>query len=113
MDVEEKEQDDIRNRTIACEILFDRCLSRSLRAGRDWVEDRQGEFNLWAATLRANSVGRASLDYRVRDNPDIRELVCDLLAGLSEALNSLLQKGIAGLRLEQQNNPDLILNSWI
>ena len=89
----EDEQGEIRKRTEACQQLFMHCLATPSFSGTYWIEDRQGEFNLWAASLKATSPGRASLDYRVRDNPDLRESICDLLAGLSEALEELLGTG--------------------
>jgi hypothetical protein len=81
----------IRLRAEGCQSLFARCLSNPLFAELDWFENRQGEFNLWAASLKALSVGRPSFDYRLRDRPEVREMICDLLEGLAEALASLLQ----------------------
>jgi hypothetical protein len=87
--------EEIRRRTEACQSLFKHYLSNPLFSELDWFENRQGEFNLWAASLKAASIGRSSLDYRVRDSPEVRELICDLLDGLSEALEGLLQTGMA------------------
>jgi hypothetical protein len=70
-----------------------RCLSISVSSRLDWLENRQGEFNLWDAGLKATRVGRSSLDHRVRDRPELRELICDLLDGLAEALENYLQTG--------------------
>lgn len=81
----------ISARTIACRTLFVRCLSIRVFNELDWFENRQGEFSLWDSGLKAADVGRASLDYRVRDRPDLHELICGLLDGLSEALGDCLQ----------------------
>ncbi|KAL6832172.1 hypothetical protein V8C40DRAFT_238033 [Trichoderma camerunense] len=81
----------ISTRTVACQRLFARCLSIHVFNELDWFENRQGEFGLWESGLRAADVGRASLDHRVRDRPDVRELICDLLDGLSEALEDCLR----------------------
>ncbi len=45
-------------------------------------------------------MGRPSLDYRLRDRPEVRELICDLLEGLSEALTSLLRPGASTAETE-------------
>ena len=91
---------EIRRRTEACQSLFEHCLSNPHFSELDWFENRQGEFNLWVASLKAASIGRPSLDYRVRDSLEVRELICDLLDGLSEALEGLLQIGMADCRLK-------------
>ena len=91
---------EIRRRTEICQSLFAHCLSNPLFSELDWFENRQGEFNLWAASLKATSIGRSSLDHRVRDNPEVCELICDLVDGLSEALEGLLQTGMADRRLK-------------
>jgi hypothetical protein len=78
----------IRGRVEACQRLFTVPGFPDL----DWFETRQGEFNLWAATLKAGNNDRSSLDYRLRDNPEVRGSICDLLDGLIEELE-LLQTG--------------------
>ncbi|KAH8897709.1 hypothetical protein GQ53DRAFT_884487 [Thozetella sp. PMI_491] len=85
----------IRERTGACQALFAQCITIPARI--DWFEDRQGEFNLWASGLKADIDGRASLDFRVRTRPDVRELICDLLDGLCEALETILSPKVPGL----------------
>lgn len=90
---------DIRRRTEICQSLFSECLSNPLFSDLDWFENRRGDFNLWVASLKAASAGRSSLDYRVRDTPEVRELICDLLDGLSEALEGILRTGTADCRL--------------
>jgi hypothetical protein len=87
--------EEIRRRTEACQSLFSHCLSNPVFSELDWFENRQGEFNLWAASLKAASIGRSSLDYRLKDSPEVQELICDLLDGLSEALASLLKLGVS------------------
>ena len=42
----------------------------------------------------ATRVGRSSLDHRVRDRPELREMICDLLDGLAEALENYLETGM-------------------
>lgn len=86
MDHIENSQDTIRTRTITCQTLFAQCLQLPLDVELDWLEDWQGIFSLWSAGLKAESVGRSSLDHRVRDHAEIRETICGLLDGLSEGL---------------------------
>lgn len=87
-------QGGIRQRTDSCRRLFIARLSRpDLPARLDWLEDRLGEFNLWSVGIKADSTGRASLDHRVRTRPDIREVICDLLDGLCEALEASEEDG--------------------
>jgi len=85
---------DIRGKTKACQELFIRCVSLPLFSRLDWFENRQGEFNLWDYGLKATGIGRSSLEHRVRDRPDVPEVICDLLDGLAEALEDYLQTGI-------------------
>ncbi|OIW27242.1 hypothetical protein CONLIGDRAFT_645529 [Coniochaeta ligniaria NRRL 30616] len=74
----------------ACREAFTRCLSNPTFSELDWFENRQAEFNLWIASLKATRTGKTSLDHRVREYPEVRGLICDLLAGLLEALEGLL-----------------------
>jgi hypothetical protein len=94
----------VRHRAEVCQSLFSRCLLHPLFSELDWFENRQGEFNLWAASLKVISSGRPSLDYRLRDRPEVQELICDLLDGLSEALVSLLQP--VATELERENDDE-------
>lgn len=86
----------LRDRTLACQSLFSRCVSISFAntSRLDLFESWQGQFNLWAAGLKATQDNKSSLDYRVRHRADIRELMGDLLSGLAEALESCLHTGI-------------------
>ncbi|KAJ0125421.1 TPR domain-containing protein [Diaporthe amygdali] len=86
----------LRDRTLACQSLFSRCVSISFTntSRLDLFESWQGQFNLWAAGLRATQYNKSSLDYRVRQRADIRELMGDLLSGLTEALESCLHTDV-------------------
>lgn len=75
----------IRRRVEACQNLFSVLKFPDL----DWFENRQGEFNLWAATLKAGNNDRSSLDHRLRENPEVHGSICDLLDGLIEELERL------------------------
>ncbi|KAK2728637.1 hypothetical protein CKAH01_10767 [Colletotrichum kahawae] len=60
----------------------------------EWFEFRQAEFNLWSRTISAATEGKSSLDYRLQHHPEWRKLVCNLLDGLMEAFDDLLQLGM-------------------
>ncbi|KAJ5261222.1 hypothetical protein N7478_011817 [Penicillium angulare] len=47
-----------------------------------WVENRLGDFNLWLTNLRVLKPGHASLDYRLRDREDLRNVIAGLLQSL-------------------------------
>ncbi|KAK1521618.1 hypothetical protein CPAR01_14535 [Colletotrichum paranaense] len=57
----------------------------------DWFEYREAEYNLWCKVMKANQKGKSSLDHRVRDHADARQLIQDLLDGLCESLEDLLR----------------------
>lgn len=84
---------DILKRAQACQSLFTQCSSNPRFSELDWFDDRRGVFNLWVASLEPR------LDC-VRDRPEVRELICDLLGGLSEALKVILQTGMADFTLK-------------
>jgi hypothetical protein len=84
---------EIRERTVACRTLFSQCLSMTPIPEIDWLEDRQGEFNLWVENEKAADDSEFSLDHRVRQESAVYETICDLLGGLSETLESLLYTG--------------------
>ncbi|KLU87651.1 hypothetical protein MAPG_06646 [Magnaporthiopsis poae ATCC 64411] len=72
--------------TKTCQDLFERCMQTDRLSTAEWLEKRQGMFNLWSFVLKASEAGKQSLDYRVRPRPDIAEFIKDLIEGLIEAL---------------------------
>lgn len=50
------------------------------------VDDELGRFRIWAKNIGALSVGRASLDYRLRDADYLNNNVKSLLEDLNESL---------------------------
>ena len=77
---------DIRRQAEACRDLFIQCLSISEGPNLDWLENRQGDFNLWACATNAITFGKSSLDFKVRGRPDVRDALSDLLSALEGAL---------------------------
>ncbi|KAH7311136.1 hypothetical protein BKA65DRAFT_356292, partial [Rhexocercosporidium sp. MPI-PUGE-AT-0058] len=82
--------DEIFRLTNNCSDLFVECHSVDVLAQDDWIENRLGDFNLWAAGIRASSTGHSSLDYRVRHRLDVKDVIVGLLNGLKESLEKCL-----------------------
>ncbi|KAI0401305.1 hypothetical protein F4802DRAFT_433418 [Xylaria palmicola] len=89
-------EDEIYCATVACAERFDVCgASPALREHAITIRGAQGDFNLWCSAIKATSRSKASLDYRLRNNQDVRELVCGLLAGLATSLGRLERRAAA------------------
>ena len=69
-----------------CCRLFDSYLSHPHAGSFDAVETQKARFNIWAANLGAFTYQNASLDHRLRDNPEIRDMVHQLLDVLQRNL---------------------------
>lgn len=68
-----------------------------------WLENRQAHFRWWVFGLNVDKSGRSSLDARVENHDDVRQILTDLLLSLSDALSkyrSLLQRAQLSLRGE-------------
>ena len=44
-----------------------------------WTEDQLARFNIWSTSLGVFENGHASIDYRLRDHPDVLNLVVSQL----------------------------------
>ncbi|KXH69684.1 hypothetical protein CSAL01_12615 [Colletotrichum salicis] len=87
----------ILQRSLDCEAAFERLIiSLGCASAPEWVEDCQANFNIWAASIKAKSSGKSSLDHRVRDRKDVSRVICDYLDGLLEALERILEIGSMG-----------------
>ncbi|KXX82513.1 Serine/threonine-protein phosphatase 6 regulatory ankyrin repeat subunit B [Madurella mycetomatis] len=86
----------LRRLTENCLNLFAECLrAQGLSIEqRAWFEDYQARFRWWSFGLKAQALGRASLDYRLTHRDDARVAISGLLTCISGALNDYL----AGLR---------------
>jgi hypothetical protein len=69
-----------------CELRFKECISDACLGVEDWLVSSQANFNLWRFSIKAISTGSSSLDYRLRDRPNISLMICNLLGGLEESL---------------------------
>lgn len=74
--------------------LFERSRAIPGFAIDGWLEGKQAEFNWWAYIIKADKTGQSSLDYRVRNRPDIKYVIASLINGISQALDQCLRAGI-------------------
>jgi hypothetical protein len=75
-----------------CYVSFQHCLDSASKADKASkpgtqmslirVEDQLARFQLWTANIFVFSSGRDSLDYRLREAPDVRTPVIGLLQAL-------------------------------
>jgi hypothetical protein len=83
---QELQEDEIRQRAMACKGVFDACAASPALKEHGWIRSAQGDFNLWCSAIKATALGKPSMDYRLRNHPDVREAVCDLLTGLTTSV---------------------------
>ncbi|KAF3297187.1 hypothetical protein TWF132_008542 [Orbilia oligospora] len=69
-----------------CKTVFANCISTPGMGEEFWVRSAQGDFNLWCLGIKATSSNKSSLDYRLREKPDVREDICDLIRGMVDSL---------------------------
>ncbi|KAH8598652.1 hypothetical protein B0O99DRAFT_591887 [Bisporella sp. PMI_857] len=81
---------EIHDRTKKCIEGFNECLAHEQLGKHQWLETGLAEFNLWSFGLNASHSGRSSLDYKVRQRPDLQDSITDLLDGLGESLKECL-----------------------
>lgn len=74
-----------------CLDLFHHCLSKPqlLRHGpiNAQLEDQYGRFNIWATNIGVFAAQHASMDYRLREAAEIKDLVVRLLETLLGHIN--------------------------
>ncbi|CZR60318.1 uncharacterized protein PAC_10214 [Phialocephala subalpina] len=85
----------IAGHAAACVRAFDQCLSRDVMPSHDngWTEDQLAGFNIWVTNLGVFAHGHASVDHRLRDCEDIRNLMLQLLDALRENLLYTMKNG--------------------
>lgn len=74
----------LRNAAIGCQKAFRECLSVPSLNDDSWAENKLGDFNLWITNLRVLKPGHASLDYRLREKEDLRNVIAGLLQSLHD-----------------------------
>jgi hypothetical protein len=60
----------IASATRDCIVLFDKMSEEN-----GWAQDQLTRFNIWANNIGVFASGHASLDYRLRDAPDILDIM--------------------------------------
>lgn len=77
-----------------CKADFGRLIASSgSTSAPAWMEDRQANFNIWAASFNKRSSSESSLDHRLRDRNNASKVTCRHLEGLLEALEKILEIG--------------------
>jgi len=51
-----------------------------------WIRSAQVDFNLWCSAIKATSFDKSGMDYRLRNYPDARESICNLLDALKTSV---------------------------
>lgn len=75
--------------TQQCIVLFKRsCTSKSL-VNSD-IENQIGRFKIWCGTIGVFAGGKASTEYRLRNDEDIKDLMIDLLVRLRNSLERFM-----------------------
>ncbi len=77
-----------------CMVLFDTLLSSLNGTSRPdpdaelsaQADDQSGRFSIWAGNIGVFATANASLDYRVRGTPQIKDLIIQQLDGLAKFL---------------------------
>jgi hypothetical protein len=60
---------------------------------QEWAENRLADFNLWASSAGASATGKASLDYRLRENLDAHTILINLLSMLRILVQKCISQG--------------------
>lgn len=84
-------QGDLRWHSEVCIKLFSVAAVVPELADDDWLEDRLADFMWWNHGLSVLKIGHASLDYRVKDRPDVRRVIETVLSGLSNVFERCLE----------------------
>lgn len=81
----------IRRVAEQCKTAFTECLAHEV-LDQVGIRSAQGNFNLWCAELKVTSIDdKSTLDYRLRNKENIRNIIRDLLRGLLCALSKCRQ----------------------
>ncbi|KAL9034094.1 MAG: hypothetical protein Q9214_007205, partial [Letrouitia sp. 1 TL-2023] len=54
------------------------------------VENQLGRLKIWAGSIGVFAAGKASTDFRLRNDEDVKELLIDILFRLKRAINGFL-----------------------
>lgn len=99
MNIDSDKENPIREATLQCRDLIQKCQELPEFAGGAWIEEQQADFNWWSHGLNATKTSHSSLDYRLRQRPDIQRVVLNHLDCISDALRECINMSMprAGL----------------
>ncbi|KAI0968935.1 hypothetical protein F4678DRAFT_441993 [Xylaria arbuscula] len=83
----------IAGRADSCFKAFQRCLDAAAAIHPrelSLVEDQLARFSLWSSNIRVFVAGRGSLDYRLREAPDVQDAVVGVLEALDHRVQDCL-----------------------
>lgn len=83
----------IRDAAIPVRAALLECISSTYLKDDEWVEDLLADFTIWAVGAGACALGKPSLDDRLANNMDIREVVANMLCMLRIVILQLHSKG--------------------
>lgn len=88
--------DRVLDATRQCVALFGRARTDDKIDARTKVEveNQLGRFKIWAGSIGVFAAGKASTDFRLRDDEDVKELLIDLLVRLRRAVFGFLNPAI-------------------
>jgi hypothetical protein len=87
----EQQQPTIAGGAELCLRSFQQCLQQSASVHPrelSLVEDQLARFSIWTANIGVFAPGRASMDHRLREVPDIQDVVRGLLDALDDRIQN-------------------------
>ncbi|KAL2858223.1 hypothetical protein BJX68DRAFT_163001 [Aspergillus pseudodeflectus] len=76
-----------------CRYIFRTAITTPRLMHQEWPENRLADFNLWASSAGASATGKASLDYRLRENLDAHTILINLLSMLRILVQKCISQG--------------------
>lgn len=92
--------------TRQCVALFRRGLSsQSLeRQSSVDLENQLGRFKIWAGNVGVFAAGNASIDFRLRNDPDIKEVMIQMLTRLRKSIEQLINPPVVEMPAPEDND---------
>jgi hypothetical protein len=78
---------EIAKSATACKEVLDTHASKD----HAWIRSAQFDFNFWCSVIKATSLDKSGLDYILRDYPDERESICNLLDALKTCVEGAVR----------------------
>ncbi|KAF8866264.1 hypothetical protein BDZ45DRAFT_336280 [Acephala macrosclerotiorum] len=101
----EQQQPTITRGSELCLGSFQQCLQQSASTSPrelSLVEDQIARFSIWTASIGVFAPGRASMDHRLREVPEVQ----DVVRGLLDALDDSIQNCLAVLKTLDTTQPE-------